>query len=190
KNLTRDEKDEVIRHLLAGSSNGILGHGAYKEAAATFGCCWKTISRLWKRYELQRQAGVTTPNLNSGREGNSGLKGHNLEELREKLADTPLNDRTTMRRLAEALGISLCTLARNLNALGLRAHSNALKPYLTDDGKLERLRWVLRWVRVGGYATRAVHDFDDFVHVDEKMVLPFQGGPEDLLVRWRDPPGS
>ncbi|CAM9651272.1 unnamed protein product, partial [Sphacelaria rigidula] len=41
------EKDAIVRFLLAGSKDGDPQHGAFKEAAAKFSCCWKTISRLW-----------------------------------------------------------------------------------------------------------------------------------------------
>ena len=70
-------------------------------------------------------------------QGNSGRKRIDLEELRERLRDIPLNDRTTVRRLAAALDIPRSTLHENLKALGLRAHSNAIKPFLADAKKLE-----------------------------------------------------
>ncbi|CAB1098006.1 unnamed protein product [Ectocarpus sp. CCAP 1310/34] len=81
------------------------------------------------RYYTQHKAGVASPKIENRRMGNSGRKGIPLEELRERLRDIPLN-RTTQRRLAAALGIPKSTLHRNPKALGLRAHSNALKPYL------------------------------------------------------------
>ena len=94
------------------------------------------------------------------------------------------------RRLASALGIPSSTLHDNLEKLGLRAHSNALKPYLTDEGKRERVVWVLRWVRTtaaaGGY--RVLHDFEDFVHVDEKWFYLFQDGQKFYLLRRRATP--
>ena len=134
KNFTTSEK-KVIRFLLAGSNNGVLKHGAFTASAEKFGCCWETIKRLWRRYDQQHKAGVASPQLANRRKGNSGQRGIPLEELRARLRDIPLNDRTTQRRLAAALGVPLTTLHRNLKALGLRAHSNALKPYLTEDGK-------------------------------------------------------
>ncbi|CAB1099225.1 unnamed protein product [Ectocarpus sp. CCAP 1310/34] len=80
------------------------------------------------RYDTQHKAGVASPQIENRRKGNSGRKGIPLEELKERLRDIPLNDRTTQRRLAAALGIPKSTLHRNLKVLGLRAHSNALKP--------------------------------------------------------------
>ena len=133
---------------------------------------WQSINRLWKKYEKQRQAGVAHPQLESGRKGKTGRKSIPIEELRARLREIPLNDRTTQRRLAVALGIPTTTLHKNLEALGLKAHSNALKPYLTVEGKLEKLRWVLRWVERGAHRTRVLHDSEDFVHVDDNAPSP------------------
>ncbi|CAN0453030.1 unnamed protein product, partial [Ascophyllum nodosum] len=116
-----------------------------------------TIKRLWTKYDQQHKAGVANPQLANRRKGNSGQKGVDAEELRVRLRDIPLNDRTTQRRLAAALGIPYSTLFDNLKKLGLRAHSNALKPLLTNEGKIARLRWVLRWVQspaASGYSTK------------------------------------
>lgn len=94
KNLKEKEKVAVIRHLLAGSKHGVLKHGAYKEAAVKFGCHWHSIQRLWRRYEVQNQAGLAFPDLTKGRKGKSGRKGIPIEVLRERLRSIPLNDRT------------------------------------------------------------------------------------------------
>ncbi|CAN0237676.1 unnamed protein product, partial [Ascophyllum nodosum] len=85
--------------------DGVLQRGAYKEAAEKFGCCWVSIKRLWRKYDGQQQAGVAFPQLANSRKGNSGQKGIPVEELRERLRDIPIDDRTTQRRLAAALGI-------------------------------------------------------------------------------------
>lgn len=190
KNFTKEEKEEVIRHLLAGSNKGKVQKGAYKQAAEEFGCCPETISRLWASYTQQRNAGVAHPDLTSGRKGKSGRKGIPLEVLRERLRDIPLNERTTQRSLALALGIPKTTLFEKLKNLGLRAHSNALKPLLTMDGRLQRLRWVRRWVvrsaAAGG--SRVVHDFDNFVHVDERWFYLFKDGQRYYLYDGEEPP--
>ena len=120
KNLNDLEKAGVIRHLLAGSKDEVMKRGAYKAAAEEFGCGWQLIKRLWRKYDEQHQAGVAHRQLADGRKGKSGRKGILIEELRARLRDIPLNDRTTQRRLAAALGIPQATLRNNLKALGLR----------------------------------------------------------------------
>ena len=94
KNLDKEEREEVIRFLLAGSNNGVLRRGAYKITAEEFGCEWQSIKRLWKKYDGQKQAGVAHPQLESGRKGNAARRS-DFEELRERLRDVPLSDRTT-----------------------------------------------------------------------------------------------
>ncbi|CAN0202703.1 unnamed protein product [Ascophyllum nodosum] len=76
--------------------------------------------RLWRKYDEQHQVGVAHPQLANGRKEKSGKKRIPFEELRARLRDIPLNDRTTQRRLAAALGIPQATLNNNLKALGLR----------------------------------------------------------------------
>ena len=184
KNFNDLEKDEVIRYLLAGSTAGVLRRGAYKDAGEKFGC-------YWTKYDQQYKAEVANPQLANRRKGNSGQKGVDAEELRVRLRDIPLNDRTTQRRLAAALGIPYSTLFDNLKKLGLRAHSNALKPLLTNEGKIARLRWVLRWVQspaASGYSTKVLHDFGNFVHVDEKWFYLFKDGQRFYLYDDEIPP--
>ncbi|CAM9907919.1 unnamed protein product [Pylaiella littoralis] len=146
------------------------------------------MKRLWRKYDQQHTARVASPNLANARKGNSGRKGIDKQELRERLRDIPLNDRTTQRRLAAALGIPHSTLSKNLKALGLRPHSNVLKPFLTDEGKVERLRWVMSWVRSAAAGSRVLHDFDDVVHVDEKWFYLFVDGQKFYLYDEEEPP--
>eukprot|EP00904_Undaria_pinnatifida_P006756 jgi/Undpi1/320/HiC_scaffold_1.g00316.m1 len=150
KNFNVLEREEVIRHLLANSKDGVLRHGSYQEAAVKYGCGWETIKGVWAKHEQREAAGDPSAYIGNNRKGKSGRKGIDLEDLRTRLRDIPLNGRTTRRRLAAALGIPQPTLYHNLKKLGLKAHSSALKPYLTPEGKKERLRWVLRWLRTDG----------------------------------------
>jgi transcriptional regulator of acetoin/glycerol metabolism len=126
KNFNVLEREEVIRHLLANSEDGVLRHGAYQEAAEKYGCSWKTIKGVWAKHEQREAAGDPSAYIGNNRKGNSGRKGIDLEDLRTRLRDIPLNERTTQRRLAAALGIPQPTLFRNLEKLGLKAHSSAL----------------------------------------------------------------
>ena len=181
KNFSSSERDALILYVLSGSKDGVLKRGAYTEAASRYEWHWETIKRIWIDYENQRTAEVENRKLVSGRKGNCGRKGVDITELRTRLRDVPLNQRTTIRRLAGALGVPKSTVFNNLKELGHRAHSNALKPYLTREGQKERLEWVLRWVRdptAGG--CRVLHDFEDFVHVDEKWFYLFVDGQRFL----------
>ena len=65
------ERGAVIRYLLAGSNNRVLQRGAFTVAAEEFGCEYKSIKRLWRRYEAQCVAGVIEPDLSTNRKGRS-----------------------------------------------------------------------------------------------------------------------
>ena len=72
KNFNDLEKAAMIRHLFAGSKDGVLRRGAYKAAAEKFGCHWQSIQRLWRKYDEQQQAGVAFPQLANGRKRKNG----------------------------------------------------------------------------------------------------------------------
>eukprot|EP00904_Undaria_pinnatifida_P000354 jgi/Undpi1/10319/HiC_scaffold_28.g12770.m1 len=189
KNFNISQREEVVRHLLASSKDGVRRHGSFQEAAEKYGCHWETIKRIWRKHEERVESGDPTAYIGNERKENSGRKGLDVETLQSRLLDIPPNERTTQRRLAAALGIPTTTLHNNLKALGLRAQSNSIKPYLTPEGRKERLRWVLRWlaaVRAG--PSRVLHDFDDFVHVDEKWFCLFNDGQRFYLCDGEEAP--
>ena len=114
KNLNENERRALIDELLAGSKQGKLAHGDMKRVAEHFGCSPKQVAAVWKLYKEQEDAGIASPNLRNKRVAKSGPKGHNWEELREKLRPIPLKNRTTQRAVAAHLGIPHTTLTRNL----------------------------------------------------------------------------
>ena len=73
-NLTNEQRNAVIAELLPDSSNGKIAKGDFSRVAEMFGCYWKTISRLWKKYEGQRNIGVLSPDNSNGHK-RSGRKG-------------------------------------------------------------------------------------------------------------------
>ncbi len=120
KNLKDSERRAVIHELLQGSRNGELRYGDLKRVAKMFGISWHSVSRLWRNYTTQKGQGVLDPNLGSKRKGNSGRKGVNIEELKEKLRQIPQRNRTSQRALAAQLGIPKSTLSGNLDKLGVK----------------------------------------------------------------------
>ena len=127
KNLNDAERSAVIAELLRGSNNGVLRRGDLIRVAAKFGTNPRTVANLWKEYGRQKADGVVCPDLRNKRRGKSGRKGIDVEALRERLKKTPVDGKTTLRVLADALGIPKSTLQNNLKRLGLRAASRHLK---------------------------------------------------------------
>ncbi len=120
KNLKGFERRAVIHELLQGSRDGTLCYGDLKRVANMFGISWHSVSRLWRNYTTQKSQGILDPNLDSKRKGNSGRKGVNIEELKEKLSHIPQRNRTSQRALAAQLGIPKSTLSGNLEKLGVK----------------------------------------------------------------------
>jgi len=78
--------------------------------------------------------------VRSKKPNNSGRKRISVEL--SEVARIPLHKRTTIRSLAEELGIKKSTLHRWFRG-ELRRHSSSLKPYLKEANKNVRLRWCL-----------------------------------------------
>ncbi|CAM9993707.1 unnamed protein product, partial [Pylaiella littoralis] len=175
KNLTTSEKRAAIAELLKGSKNGKLGKGDLKRVGEQFQQHPQTISRLWKDYNKQKDAGEVDPNLDNKRKQKSGRKGIDLVvSIQAALAGIPIKNRTTIR-------IPRSTLFDNLKKLGLRAASRYLKPLLTDGNKTARLEWALRWVSSSAGGGHKFHHFEDFVHIDEKWFYICQNGQKYYL---------
>ncbi|CAN0473195.1 unnamed protein product, partial [Scytosiphon promiscuus] len=67
-------------------------------------------------------------NLRSKRVGKCGRRRADWESLTAAVSEIPLNDRTTQRTFAAALGIPRSTFRNNLKRLGLRTSRGSLKP--------------------------------------------------------------
>lgn len=179
-NLTLKQRHRLIEHLLEGSTKGKLAQGDLKKAAAEFSCSYEQVTGVWKRYQRQKEDGVEI-SVRNGRFGRSGRRGTDLEKVREALKDIPMKNRTTLRSLAYELGLPKTTLINNLKALGLRAASRFLKPFLADEGKKRRLEWALRWVRESHSGTRVFQSMHNVVMVDEKWFYMFKQGQKYYL---------
>ena len=119
-NLTTSQKRGMIDELLKGSTNGVLIHGDLGRVADIYGQHRHTVSKYWKEYKKQKDAGEEDPDLHNKQRGNSGKKGIDLAPLLEALKEIPLKNRTTQRSIAAFLGIAQSTLFDNLMKLGLR----------------------------------------------------------------------
>ena len=127
---------------------------------------------------------MVKPLLRNKRKGISGRKGLDFVKYAEALRDIPIKNRTTIRSLAAALDLPKSTLHLNLKRLGLRASKTYLKPMLTEEGKVKRLEWALRWVRTTPPELGGGHKFQDFlnfVHLDEKWFYICKHGQKYYL---------
>ncbi|CAM9363815.1 unnamed protein product, partial [Ectocarpus sp. 4 AP-2014] len=100
----------------------------------------------------------------------------------------PLKNRTTIRSIAAAWEILTTTLFDNLKKLGLRSCSRFLKPLLSNDGKVQRLAWAVRWVRFSPGGACKFHNVFDCVHLDEKWFYICKQGQRYYLHEGEDLP--
>jgi hypothetical protein len=77
-----------------------------------------------------------------------------------------------MCSLSAALGVSKSTVQRALAAGEIKRHSSAVKPWLTDRNKLQRLDFCLSFV---DSTTYSFDSFDGTVHIDEKWFYLTRG---------------
>ncbi|GMF64654.1 unnamed protein product [Phytophthora lilii] len=171
KNLTPAERAEVVAFLIQVSDELQPPIGAIQECAARYACSSDQISRLWRRTVQDIKAGNPI-NYNSGRKGRSGRKTLLTTEFRLDLNHAielvPLEDRTDIRTLANALGIAKSTLHDYFLAGVFRCHTTRLKPMLTDAQRVERLRFAASFVHRGPANRLKFDSMMDFVHLDEK----------------------
>lgn len=93
-----------------------------------------------------------------------------------------IEKRTTIRSLAEALGLSFSTVYRLLRAGLLRAHSNSIKPLLKPH-KITRVQYIMQSVIPG-----CVNELPKFSAIDEKWFFMSAKTQRFYLFPWEDDP--
>ncbi|KAF0715306.1 Aste57867_3474 [Aphanomyces stellatus] len=86
------------------------------------------------------------------------------EQVKAKLIELPLADRTTWRSISEKTEVKLATLHRYLKHGMFRAHSSTVWPVLTDANKYARLIFAASMVG----SDMVLKEMEDVVHLDEK----------------------
>jgi len=173
--LTEDERKSIISQLLERTEtvDGAfrLARGAQNDVAKNFDINKSTVNRIWKRAQQSR----ADPNIEAyraspqkkGRSGRPIL--YDREALCEAAAELPYHQRKTMRGLAGALGISVYTVWKLIRKEKvINPHSNAIKPFLTEENKVMRVAYAANEVEhlpTGGWKFCSG---DDVVHLDEK----------------------
>ncbi|ETI48513.1 hypothetical protein F443_07458 [Phytophthora nicotianae P1569] len=145
-NLNDVERKAVIDELLRISKNGKLPRGAYAKVASGVERDPTTISTIWKRYVAAVEAGVVGGEWKSRRKQHCGRKRKNHDELREKLARVPMEDRAVERRAAAAAGASRHLVRQAVREGMLKRRTTFIKPALTPENKLRRVEHALSFI--------------------------------------------
>ncbi|XP_026428378.1 uncharacterized protein LOC113324270 [Papaver somniferum] len=166
KNLTSDVKRRILEKLMQGSIDGKLHRGLITDTAARFGVGFRTASRLWNCAKLANANGDVV-DISSKMVNRVGRKRIQLDLDRIKLI--PLRKRTTIRGIAHELNLSTSTVHRLIKNGNLRPHSNALRPGLTDENKIGRVKFCLKMIDKGmDQSSNSFIDMLDRIHIDEK----------------------
>ena len=165
KDYTNAQRWAVYNVLLQKSVNGKLGKITTKEVSNLLSINIRTVQRIWKTAK-DTPAGVLV-DVSQRRKKKCGRKKIPIDI--QKIIDIPLHRRTTLRTLAEALGISYTTLYRRVKEGLIRRHSNALKPHLKEENKVARLRFCLSMLDPHSLNHEPKFiDMYNVVHIDEK----------------------
>jgi len=140
RNLTETERQQIYATLLERSDHGRLKRKATTIVAQMFQVSRYKVQRIWQRAKQCRAQGIPV-DVRSRKPKRSGRKKLQID-LSEVLS-VPLHRRSTIRSLAEAIGVKKSTLHRWFKKGLLRRHSSTLKPLLTEQNKRDRLQWCL-----------------------------------------------
>ena len=171
------ERQDIYEDLLQLSNNGKLKRDITTLIAAKYNVHVRTIQRVWQRAKKCLEQGILVY-VKSLRPKNCGRKKIQVDLTR--VVDIPLNRRGTIRSLATALNINKSSLHRLFKEGLLRRHSNSLKPYLKEENKQARLRWVLSMLEESTLPDNPkFKEMKNIIHSDEKW---FNGTKKNLTM--------
>ncbi|ETV83985.1 hypothetical protein H257_03349 [Aphanomyces astaci] len=134
RELSAARKREVTTALLNSMCLGKLPRGTIKAIAAQFELDRKTVRTLWNRSKTGN-----TATLKLGRVGPT--RQHSAEEIKQLIRQVPSHQRSTLRDVAEATGLSTFVFSHTFKSGIMHRRSSRLKPLLTATNRLERLAY-------------------------------------------------
>ncbi|MFI5421695.1 MAG: hypothetical protein ACHQ1H_12070 [Nitrososphaerales archaeon] len=169
KNFTNEERRAIYEFLLSRGIDGKLKFGSLKEAAKHFQCSSRTVSRVWHRGQQSIVNRSLAADVSARIRGHSGRKQLQID-ISQNIKGIPLRNRKNIRSLAFALGLSKSTVHRRVMAGIIKRHTNALKPFLTEENKIARIKFALSMIDPATVLSDSPHFHSqlDHVHLDEK----------------------
>jgi hypothetical protein len=167
--LTKEERVDVVCHLLGRFKDDILEYGAQSEIARELGINQSTVSRLWK---------LASKHLVNNRIRDWGVLGtqnhlrhcfpkYPPQLLREAIEEIPVSLRQSVRSLAGQLKVAPTTLTRYSESYGLYNRKNCTaKPVIRLENRTKRVLFAIDQIdyQHGHY----YKDFYDTIFIDEK----------------------
>jgi DNA invertase Pin-like site-specific DNA recombinase len=138
KDITDGQRQAIYEVLLERSNRWKLKRNTTSVVVEQFHISIHTMQHIWdeaKKWHANGQPVDVSLKMTK----NCGPK--RLPVDLSRVATIALHKRTSIRKLAKALGVSKSSLYRWFKEGQLRRHTNSLKPSLKDGNKKERLRW-------------------------------------------------
>ena len=166
-----------------------MPNGIARDAAAHFQISTRLVTKIWTKGRecSPENAHEILKSFSPKRKGRVGRK--SKEILAHVIKAVPIKKRRTVRALAKQIGVPKSTLQDAVKAGKIKRHSNSLKPELTEENKIDRLRYCLRQI-----IPETINDnplfrgFYDVVHVDEKWFYITEVNQRCLLMPDEEPP--
>ncbi|KAG3106973.1 hypothetical protein PI124_g12259 [Phytophthora idaei] len=164
RELTEEERAEVVLRVLQNSVDGVPRLGTMKKVVAGFRVVPSTVSRIWKRaLKVKVVTGLwSAASLRHHR----GRPTKDVAAKLESLRGANYARRGTLRAASAACGAPRATLHRRVKAGDVRAHVSVVKSLLTEANKAARLSWCSAHIHP---TLRLYNDMYDTVRVDEKL---------------------
>jgi DNA-binding Lrp family transcriptional regulator len=174
-----EDKRIILAVLLRKTKPTVLSNGVTKEVAAQFMVPLRVVQRVW----FDHLQGIE--NVCNKKPLNCWCK--RVEVDPQAIMQIPPSKRTTLKDLANELGISKSTLHRRFKEKEFRRHSNAIKPRITDDNKKARVRYALSMLDPDSEDPK-FQGMYNIVHMDEKWFYKTKGSQNYYLANEEEEP--
>ena len=186
-NLTADGRRALVEYLLTrvkGDQQEMkLKRGALSNNASMFGVTCATVLCIWKRAMESKVDGSVCIDVMARKLGCCRKKKEIDSDL---IKSIPLVNRKNVRAFAVGMGLFASTIHRAIKDGRIKKHSNAIKPFLTDENQIERLRFCLKMLNPDNQSE--FQDMMDQVHIDEKWFYITEQTACFLLAPGEEPP--
>ncbi|VFQ68065.1 unnamed protein product [Cuscuta campestris] len=160
-----ERRKKVIDAILQKYKDGKLQHGCIKSVANDFKISDRSVRDLWRIAKAQLDTGLAI-DVSCRWQGNTGKKSPTKDF--SKLSQLPFHQRQALRAISHFLNVSTTTAHRWLKEKKIKRHSNAIKPFLCEKGKLKRLKYCLSFISPTSLPNPTFYDCYDYIHIDEK----------------------
>jgi hypothetical protein len=182
--------------------DGAPQHGTMAAAAARHGVSSTFVRLLWKRHGQHARDALAAPVLDHAallallqpkRGKRCGVKPHALLPLQRCIAQLEPEAKSTYRSAAYNSGIPASSLHRYVKNGLLKTVTSTIKPRLTEEHKRRRVEFCLNNL-IQSYDLNSdvlsfeFPDFDDVIHVDEKIFKLDKIRRSYILAPWETPP--